>query len=174
MALEECRRFLKERDKAKQRDKSSYEQRDKERGSLVAVLGLKQQEFLKSRGLNTVEICNDLQLYYLSTDELPRYPTPFAKCHKKEQVYSCSDEWHCSRIKACNIVRYLKEMKEQRDTERKSREVDNKSKENKEFLESSEYPKNQENQEFPGELRYSRVPIEPRVFKCPKKKKLKL
>ncbi|GFU61464.1 hypothetical protein NPIL_7981 [Nephila pilipes] len=42
--------------------KKLYQEKDDGKNLLVAVLGLKQQEFFQSRGLNTVDIWNDLRM----------------------------------------------------------------------------------------------------------------
>ncbi|GFS64645.1 hypothetical protein NPIL_431211 [Nephila pilipes] len=87
--------------------KKLYLEKDEGKNSLVAVLGLKQQEFFQSCGLNTVWINLKLDL---KLDELSDYSTPFMKCHKG-QVNLVGLDHNCSRRKAYKIMHYLKNIK---------------------------------------------------------------
>ncbi|GFT24962.1 hypothetical protein NPIL_652131 [Nephila pilipes] len=89
--------------------KKLYLKKDGSRNSSVAVLGIKQQEFFQSCGLNTVDMWSDLKLD-LKPGELDDYPTPFTKCHK-EQMHLVGLDHNCSRRKAFQIMPYLKKIK---------------------------------------------------------------
>ncbi|GFT78045.1 hypothetical protein NPIL_391571 [Nephila pilipes] len=89
--------------------KKLYQEKEGSKNSPVAVLGLKQQEFFQSCGLNTVDIWTDLKLD-LKLGELDDYPTPFIKCHK-EQIHLVGLDHNCSRRKAFKIMQYLKKIK---------------------------------------------------------------